>query len=99
MDHVLQRQNLSVIDVENLRRHYARTLQHWLERFEEQAGRIAGMYDENFVRMWRLYLASAQACFRSGDLQLFQVTFARAADTRRPWTRAGLYDDVRHGSV
>jgi hypothetical protein len=46
-----------------------------------------------------LYLASAQACFRSGDLQLFQVTFARAADTRRPWTRAGLYDDVRHGSV
>jgi cyclopropane-fatty-acyl-phospholipid synthase len=91
LEPILQRQNFSVVDVENLRLHYARTLQHWLMRFEEQAGTIGAMFDESFVRMWRLYLASAQACFRSGDLQLFQITFDRAADDSRPWTRDALY--------
>lgn len=91
MEPILQRQNLSVVDVENLRLHYARTLQHWLTRFDEQAAAIGAMFDESFVRMWRLYLASAQSCFRSGDLQLFQVTFGRAADDSQPWTRDDLY--------
>jgi cyclopropane-fatty-acyl-phospholipid synthase len=99
MDHVLQRQNLSVVDVENLRLHYARTLQHWLERFEDRVELIERMYDESFVRMWRLYLASAQACFRSGDLQLFQITFARARDNTWPLTRAGLYEGAGHGPM
>jgi hypothetical protein len=49
--------------------------------------------------MWRLYLASAQACFRTGDLQLFQVTFGRAADNGRPWTREGLYAESGDGSL
>jgi cyclopropane-fatty-acyl-phospholipid synthase len=96
---ILERQRFSVIDVENLRLHYAKTLEHWLDRFERQAGTIQAMFDEPFVRMWRLYLASAQACFRTGDLQLFQVTFGRAADNGRPWTRDGLYTEGVDGSL
>ena len=46
MEPILQRQNLSVVDVENLRLHYARTLQHWLARFDEQAAAIGAMFDE-----------------------------------------------------
>jgi cyclopropane-fatty-acyl-phospholipid synthase len=83
--------NLSVVDVENLRLHYAETLRHWLARFEAHAGDIAGRFDDRFVRMWRLYLAGARAGFLSGDLQLFQVLVERATDNSRPWTRAGLY--------
>ena len=37
-----------------LRLHYARTLEHWLERIERTAGRVATMFDERFVRMWRM---------------------------------------------
>ncbi len=96
---VLQRQNFSVTDVENLRLHYARTLEEWLARFEEQVETVRGMFGDAFVRMWRLYLASAQACFRSGDLQLFQVTFARATDNSRPWTRDAWYAADDHGSL
>ena len=49
------------------------------------------MFDDNFVRMWRLYLASSSATFISGDLQLFQVVFARATNNTLPLTRADWY--------
>jgi cyclopropane-fatty-acyl-phospholipid synthase len=84
---------LSVIDVENLRLHYARTLEHWRTRFERCTPRVRAMFDEAFVRTWRLYLATAEAGFTSGELQLFQLTFERAADNSRPSTRRPLYSD------
>ena len=81
----------SILDVENLRLHYARTLEHWLARYEAVAGRVEQMFDQAFVRAWRLYLAGSAAAFRTGDMQLFQVLFTRAANNRIPWTRAHIY--------
>lgn len=83
--------NLSVLDVENLRLHYARTCDHWLQAFEAARDRVAAMFDERFVRMWRLYLAGSVAAFRTGELQLFQVVFAPGRSNAVPWTRADLY--------
>ena len=77
-----------MLDVENLRLHYALTLRHWLDRFEAAATRVEEMFDEEFVRAWRLYLAGSLAAFRSGSLQLFQVVFARHGSNEIPWTRA-----------
>ena len=96
---VLESANLSVLDVENLRRHYALTLRHWRERFEQHVDIVRERFDEAFVRTWRLYLASAQASFATGDLQLFQVTFARATDDTGPLTRSVLYDAEGHDSL
>ncbi len=84
--------DFAVLDVENLRLHYARTLEHWLERFESSRQQVAGMFDEHFVRMWRLYLAGSGAAFRTGSLQLFQVVFAGSQCQAIPWTRAYLYE-------
>ncbi len=81
----------SVLDVENLRLHYARTLEHWLERYEASIGRVTQMFDPEFARAWRLYLAGSLAAFRSGDMQLFQVSFTRSGQNRIPWTRQYLY--------
>jgi cyclopropane-fatty-acyl-phospholipid synthase len=83
--------DLSILDVENLRLHYARTLTHWLELFEASAERVRGMFDEKFVRMWRLYLAGSIAAFTTGTLQLFQVVFAPRGNNDIPWTREHLY--------
>jgi len=88
---VIEPYNFSVLDVENLRLHYATTLRHWLGRFERSAERVAAMFDERFVRVWRLYLSGSIAAFTSGSLQLFQVSFARPLDNEIPWTRAHLY--------
>ena len=79
--------SFSVVDVENLRLHYARTLEHWLQRYEAAAGQVAQIFGPSFVRTWRLYLAGSLAAFRSGDLQLFQVVFTRCGDNAIPWTR------------
>ncbi len=83
--------DLSILDLENLRLHYARTLTHWLELYEAQIGRVRAMFDEKFVRMWRLYLAGSIAAFTSGTLQLFQVVFAPRDNNDIPLTRAYLY--------
>ena len=83
--------DLSILDVENLRLHYAQTLRHWLVLYESAAARVREMFDEKFVRMWRLYLAGSVAGFTTGTLQLFQVVFAPGVSNDIPWTRAYMY--------
>ena len=51
--------DFSVLDVENLRLHYAKTLEHWLQRYEANVDRVTEMFDPQFVRAWRLYLAGS----------------------------------------
>ena len=83
--------NFSVIDVENLRLHYARTLREWLTRFDQAADTVRAMYDEEFVGAWRLYLAGCSAGFFANSIQLFQVVCAPADNNDVPWTRTHVY--------
>lgn len=83
--------DFAVLDVENLRLHYALTLRHWRDRFERAAEEVRRRFGERFVRMWRLYLCGSMAAFQSGELHLFQVVFARSKSSAIPWTRAYLY--------
>ncbi len=80
----------TVLDVENLRLHYAKTCEHWLERFEQNLNRVREMFDERFIRAWRLYLSGCVANFSIGSLQLFQVVFSRSTNNQVPWTRDHL---------
>ncbi|HEV3181823.1 MAG TPA: cyclopropane-fatty-acyl-phospholipid synthase family protein [Steroidobacteraceae bacterium] len=91
MARIFEPWDLSILDVENLRLHYAQTLRHWLALFEGASERVRAMFDEKFVRMWRLYLAGSVAAFTTGSLQLFQVVFAPGESNDVPWTRAHLY--------
>ena len=88
---VLEPWSFAVQDVENLRWHYAKTMEHWLERFEQSQRQVEAMYDSRFVRMWRLYLAGSLAAFRTGTLQLFQVVFTGSRCRPISWTRDRLY--------
>jgi cyclopropane-fatty-acyl-phospholipid synthase len=83
--------DFSVLDVENLRLHYAKTLEHWLQRFEAHRADVSEKFDERFVRAWRLYLTGSIAAFKLGDLQLFQVVFSRGSDNHLPWSRDYIY--------
>jgi cyclopropane-fatty-acyl-phospholipid synthase len=87
-ERVLEPQDLSVLDVENLRLHYARTLDHWRHRFAAASSTVAAMFDEPFVRAWRLYLAGSQVAFTTGSMQLFQVVFSRSGGVPQ-WRRVG----------
>lgn len=88
---VFEPHRFSIIDVENLRLHYARTCADWLGNFESVAAEVSGMYGEEFVRMWRLYLAGSSAGFQSGTLQLYQILFVPYANNKVPWTRRYQY--------
>ena len=83
--------DFSVLDVENLRLHYAQTLSHWMDRFNASADEVTTMYDEHFTRAWRMYLAGSIAAFRAGSLQLFQVVFSHGDNNRLPQSRQDLY--------
>lgn len=88
---ILEPHDYSVVDIENLRLHYAKTCEHWLNRFERCYELVAERYGAVFARMWRLYLAGSAAAFRAGSLQLFQLVFAGRACNSLPLTRDHLY--------
>jgi cyclopropane-fatty-acyl-phospholipid synthase len=92
MMHIFEPSGLSVLDVENLRLHYALTLRHWLDRYEGALDKVRSMFsDESFVRMWRLYLAGSIAAFETGVLQLFQVLITKQDNNAIPLTREYMY--------
>jgi cyclopropane-fatty-acyl-phospholipid synthase len=84
---VLEPAGMSVVDVENLRLHYARTLSCWGERFASARNDIRSQYGDEFARAWELYLAGSQAAFAAGWMQLFQVVFAPRESAPGSWTR------------
>jgi len=93
--HVLAPARVSILDVENLRLHYARTLAHWSRRFAQAADQVRARYGEEFRRAWELYLAGSEAAFAAGSLQLFQVVFAPIEATPPYWTRAEIYGSAQ----
>jgi cyclopropane-fatty-acyl-phospholipid synthase len=91
MMHIFEPNRLSILDIENLRLHYSRTLEHWLQRYQANEDKVLAMMDREFVRAWRLYLAGSIAAFNVGALQLFQVVFSRSRNNDLPWSREHLY--------
>ncbi len=53
---------------------YARTLSEWLSTFEHKRNQILSMgFDDSFIRLWRFYLASCIAGFRTQHINVMQV--------------------------
>jgi cyclopropane-fatty-acyl-phospholipid synthase len=94
LDHIIRvmgKTGFVPLDIENLRLHYAATLDKWGQRFEANVGKIASIFDEKFVRMWRVYLNGSAAAFRNGDLRLYQILFTKGLNNQFPLTREHLY--------
>ncbi|MEA3194900.1 MAG: cyclopropane-fatty-acyl-phospholipid synthase [Betaproteobacteria bacterium] len=96
----MEKAGLEVLDVENLRRHYALTLDAWGERFDQSWEKIRALdparFNERFRRIWRTYLYGCAEMFRSrvGRTHLFQVAFAKGNVTTAsyPMGREFLYE-------
>ena len=82
---------MSIVDVENLRLHYALTLAHWGTRFGAIEEQVRARYGETFRRAWELYLAGSEAAFAVGTLQLFQIVFSPLETNPPYWARAEMY--------
>jgi len=70
---------LATVDVLDFGQSYARTLEHWSERFEAAWPEIETMgFDDRFRRMWRYYLAYCQVGFELGRISVQQWTWEHA---------------------
>ena len=89
----LGRTGLSILDVENLRMHYAKTLDLWAQNFEKNIEKVREMFEETFVRMWRLYLHASSAGFKYAENRLYQFLFSNGLNNQLPMTREHLCDN------
>ena len=89
----LQQGALEALDVENLRRHYARTCSIWTDNFEANAERIQTMTDERRFRIWHVYLAGCSYAFEQDWISLYQIVCGKAGRRTQnlPWSRRYMY--------
>jgi cyclopropane-fatty-acyl-phospholipid synthase len=80
VSHVLRTQaesGLEMLDVENLRPHYARTLWAWSDQLESHLAQARSVVSERVLRAYRLYLAGSAMCFEQGWISLHQILVGR----------------------
>jgi cyclopropane-fatty-acyl-phospholipid synthase len=91
----MQAAGLEPLDVESLRRHYARTLTLWAHNYERHSEAIRTMVDETTFRVWRVYLAGCAHAFEQNWVSLHQVLACKAGVgdflNPTPWSRAYMY--------
>jgi len=83
-----------VVDVESLRPHYAKTLEHWSRRLDGQLERATGIAGDRIVRIWRTYLAGCSYGFAQGWMSIHQLLGSvqrGSGPTNLPLTRDWMY--------
>jgi cyclopropane-fatty-acyl-phospholipid synthase len=76
--------DMSMVWLDEIGAHYARTLELWRERFIANTDLAAELgYDEPFRRLWTLWLAMSEAGFRERRLRDVQVLFAKPGHSNR----------------
>lgn len=90
----MSEQGFEVLDVEGLRLHYARTLEHWSHNLEQQLEQAAQYVSDKALRIWRVYLAGCAYGFRRNWMNIHQILAVKPmADGSHhvPWTRDDIY--------
>jgi cyclopropane-fatty-acyl-phospholipid synthase len=64
--------------------HYAETLRRWRIRFDDavDGGKLPSGFDARFIRLWRTYLMYCEGGFRSGGIDVAQVTLVKTLGTK-----------------
>lgn len=87
MIYTMAEDNFHVLDVENLRLHYNKTLLCWEKNYREHLEEVKKMFDERFIRMWDMYLSACAATFHNGIIDLHQILVTKGINNDVPVTR------------
>ena len=93
----MSKAGLEATDVEGLRRHYALTLGHWAQRYEQASEKIRTLVDERRYRIWRMYLAGCAYAFDHAWTSIYQILAVKADRPdidRLPLTRDYMYRET-----
>ncbi len=98
----LEKEKLYVTDVEVLRLHYAKTMEHWNDRFQKNRAKVAEIYDERFCRMWEFYFLGCISAFKYWNQMVFQMQISPrqdgvplSRDYITDWERDSLSQDAK----
>jgi len=82
-----------VVDVESLRRHYARTCHEWADRLDANRARAIAIAGEKRFRIWDIYLAGCAYAFAEAWINIYQALACKASRkaSRLPLTREYMY--------
>ena len=91
----MQEAGLEALDVECLRRHYAKTLLHWSDNYESHSSILSGLVSDTTYRIWRVYLAGCAHAFAQNWVSIYQVLACKSGVlpglNPTPWSRAYMY--------
>lgn len=89
----MQAGGLEPLDVENLRRHYAKTCSIWTDNFEARSDEILQTVDQRRFRIWRVYLAGCAYAFNQDLISLNQIVCGKAGRDASAllWSRRYMY--------
>lgn len=87
MVNIMADEDFHILDIENLRRHYNKTLLCWDKNFHEHLDEVRQMFDERFIRMWDLYLAGCAAAFYTGVIEVHQILVTNGVNNDLPIVR------------
>ncbi|HZA96201.1 MAG TPA: class I SAM-dependent methyltransferase, partial [Burkholderiaceae bacterium] len=73
----MSRVGFEIVDVESLRAHYAKTLEHWSRRLDSQLAEAARVVTDRTLRIWRAYLAGSAYGFAQGWMSIYQLLGSR----------------------
>jgi len=97
--HVAEQEGFEVLDVENLRPHYALTCRAWVEQLRQNAADCKRLAGSETYRTWLLYLAGSAASFESATTEVHQVLFGkRGPGECRRLDRGYIYDSEIGGA-
>ncbi|MEM6603731.1 MAG: cyclopropane-fatty-acyl-phospholipid synthase family protein, partial [Pseudomonadota bacterium] len=75
-----QKVELKVSDKFAFGKDYAKTLEAWLERFDDKIEEVRALgFDQKFIRIWRFYLACCIASFKVERTNVMQIELQHAA--------------------
>lgn len=88
-----QQGGLEVLDVENLRRHYAHTLELWSQNFENKHEAIRKLVNDVTFRIWRVYLIGCAHAFEHDQISIYQILCRKAGQSsaQLDWSRRHMY--------
>lgn len=87
MMYSLAEDGFHTLDVEDLRLHYNKTLLCWESNYREHLDEVRKMFDEEFVRMWDMYLAACAATFHNGIIDIHQILSTKGINNDLPMVR------------
>lgn len=76
--------DMTMVDLKDMGLHYSRTLNLWHEQFNQRIEDVKKMgFDERFIRKWNYYLNYCEAAFKSRNINVMQMVYARPNNTNR----------------